>query len=420
MAEMNQKRGANNDRGSLLGRLPTGRAMPPELLLLLTAFVWGGYHPCMRMLLTDTTEHGSTPTPSEINLARFSLVAVLFVAQAACADAACFGRLGRRRGGDDRASLNSRGDAFGSTQSLLSAEEGAKGVPRKKLNRVLSLDAWMSAPPATGPKSSASSRNASLWGAACELAFWHFVTIAFQSTGVKYTGATRAGFIAASTTMMVPFVSTLAGEAVKSTTWIAACVAVCGTALIVFASSARSQGDVMTTREEEEASYDVFFGDVLTLIGSVAWAFFTFRLSRLAPNVNPLKLAVARSFCMACFVGVWFLVERLMSWSAVDDGGAVDDDGLGRLHKTHVSWLASPRALALTAFMAVGPGWLCGWWQTVAQASVPAARAAVLLATTPLWGAAWAAATMGERMATVGWVGGLTVVGGTMLVALER
>ena len=77
--------------------------MPPELLLLLTAFVWGGYHPCMRMLLTDTTEHGSTPTPSEINLARFSLVAVLFVAQAACADAACFGRLGRRRGGDDRA-----------------------------------------------------------------------------------------------------------------------------------------------------------------------------------------------------------------------------------------------------------------------------------------------------------------------------
>jgi drug/metabolite transporter (DMT)-like permease len=302
----------------------------------------------MRMLLTDTTEHGSAPTPSEINLARFSLVAVLFVAQAACADAACFGRLGRRRGGDDRASLNSRGDAFGSTQSLLSAEEGAKGLSRKKLNRVLSLDAWMPAPPATGPKSSASSRNASLWGAACELAFWHFVTIAFQSTGVAYTGATRAGFIAASTTMMVPFVSTLAGEAVKSTTWIAACVAVCGTALIVFASdNARSEGDVVPTREEEEASYDVFFGDVLTLIGSVAWAFFTFRLSKLAPNVDPLKLAVARSFCMAGFVGVWFLVERLMSWSVVEDGGAVDDDGAGRRHETHGSWLASPNALCV-------------------------------------------------------------------------
>uniref|UniRef100_A0A7S0D4K3 Drug/Metabolite transporter superfamily n=1 Tax=Micromonas pusilla TaxID=38833 RepID=A0A7S0D4K3_MICPS len=230
--------------------------MPPELMLLLTAFVWGGYHPCMRMLLTDTTEHGSAPTPSEINLARFSLVAVLFVAQAACADAACFGRLGRRRGGDNGASLNSRGDAFGSTQSLLSAEEGAKGISRKKLNRVLSLDAWMSAPPATGPRSSAAGRNASLWGAACELAFWHFVTIAFQSTGVAYTGATRAGFIAASTTMMVPFVSTLAGEAVKSTTWIAACVAVCGTALIVFASdNARSERDVITTRLKKRGSF---------------------------------------------------------------------------------------------------------------------------------------------------------------------
>lgn len=418
-----------------MGRLPTGRAMPPELLLLLTAFVWGGYHPCMRMLLTDTTEHGSTPTPSEINLARFSLVAVLFVAQAACADAACFARLGRRRGGDDGASLKSRGDAFGSTQSLLSAEEGARGHrERKKLNRVLSLDAWMSTPPTPRAASSfAAGRDASLWGAACELAFWHFVTIAFQSTGVAYTGATRAGFIAASTTMMVPFVSTLAGEAVRAKTWIAACVAMFGAALIVFASEGdektRHFDDVsmmtLTTKEEDASSSeknDVFFGDVLTLIGSVAWAAFTFRLSRLARRVSsPLKLATARSACMACFVFAWFVVERSLAWSAGSGDAMGDESIVGRTRKKKTPWwLLTPRALATTAFMAVGPGWLCGWWQTVAQASVPAARAAVLMATTPLWGAAWAAATMGERMATIGWVGGLTVVGGTALVALER
>ena len=101
VAEMNEKRGAKDDRG-----MPTTRrlrsekrsAMPPEFLLLSTAFVWGGYHPCMRMLLTDTSERGSAPTPSEINLARFSLVAALFVAQAICADAACFRRRARSGG----------------------------------------------------------------------------------------------------------------------------------------------------------------------------------------------------------------------------------------------------------------------------------------------------------------------------------
>ena len=70
--------------------------------------------------------------------------------------------------------------------------------------------------------------------------------------------------------------------------------------------------------------------------------------------------------------------------------------------------------------MAIGPGWACAWWQATAQASVSAARAAVLMSTTPLWGAVWAAAAMGETMDWVGWLGCLTVVGGTALVALDH
>jgi hypothetical protein len=40
-----------------------------------------------------------------------------------------------------------------------------------------------------------------------ELAFWHCLTVGLQSWGVNFTSATRAGFIATATTMMVPFIS---------------------------------------------------------------------------------------------------------------------------------------------------------------------------------------------------------------------
>ena len=402
--------------------------MPPELLLLSTAFVWGGYHPCMRMLLTDTSERGSAPTPSEINLARFSLVAALFVAQAACAGAACFRRRGSARGGGGGASrMTTREDdleTFDTTRSLVSAERGEEkrrpGETVGKLERAASLY----------------NKNAAfLWGAACELAFWHFVTIALQSTGVAFVGATRAGFIAASTTMTVPFVSALFGESVSTNTWIAAFVAMAGAALIVFSSASDddarvSVGNAAFSTDEtrfqskrfHDASSRVFLGDALTTAGSVAWAVFLFRLSRLAPRFPRLPLAVARSACMTLFVAAWWLVDTLVSsrsnhaQSVSVSARELETEGGEKPFR----WLASPRAAALTAFMAIGPGWACAWWQATAQASVSAARAAVLMSTTPLWGAVWAAAAMGETMDWVGWLGGLTVVGGTALVALER
>ena len=71
--------------------------------------------------------------------------------------------------------------------------------------------------------------------------------------------------------------------------------------------------------------------------------------------------------------------------------------------------------------MAVGPGYACAWMQAIAQAKVSASRAGVILATTPLWGAAWARASMGSReaMAPIGWAGGGIVVLGAALVAGE-
>lgn len=62
---------------------------------------------------------------------------------------------------------------------------------------------------------------------------------------------------------------------------------------------------------------------------------------------------------------------------------------------------------------------MCGFY-TTAQASVPAAKAQILMSSTPLWGATWAAMLLGETMDLLGWVGGITIVVGTVLVALEK
>lgn len=128
---------------------------------------------------------------------------------------------------------------------------------------------------------------------------------------------------------------------------------------------------------------------------------------------------------MTLFVAAWWLVDTFVSSRSNHVAASVsvtayERETEGGEKPPPFRWLASPRAAALTAFMAIGPGWACAWWQTTAQASVSAARAAVLMSTTPLWGAVWAAAAMGETMDWVGWLGGLTVVGGTALVALER
>ena len=106
--------------------------------------------------------------------------------------------------------------------------------------------------------------------------------------------------------------------------------------------------------------------------------------------------------------GVEFTGDR----SSLESSGNAQDD-------TPLGWLGTSKAVALILFMAIGPGWACSWWQTIAQAEVPAAKATVLMSTTPLWGALWAGLMMGETMSFFGWLGGFTIVGGTVLVALE-
>ena len=505
----------SNDSGSVLGlcrRLLRKRRVPPELLLLLTALIWGGYHPCMRVLLTETAEGTRSPTPSEINLARFSLVAVLFVAQAAVADSAVCWALScskqKRAGGTSRSTSpdgQSTGTGFGTTDGRSGETTTNDLESGTKIERVLSLDTWhvsgqtkaddrergrgmapdsqwqhfpqMPNTKRDSPKglTSVVSQRTVLIGAACELAWWHFITIALQSTGVLYTSVTRAGFISTSTTMMVPVMEILYGQSVSTVTWTAAAVTMFGTALIVVSKSSEQAtqpsvestvstvhtththtthgGHVEYEYADNTTTDDLFLGDFLTLLGSFTWAIFLLRLSKIAKSVPKFPLVVARSVCMVGFVFIWFILERVWVFTQGVEAQGVGDGilndqfgpnvegtafqvrGVGGVEftgdrsslessgnaqdDTPLGWLGTSKAVALILFMAIGPGWACSWWQTIAQAEVPAAKATVLMSTTPLWGALWAGLMMGETMSFFGWLGGFTIVGGTVLVALE-
>jgi drug/metabolite transporter (DMT)-like permease len=252
------------------------------------------------------------------------------------------------------------------------------------------------------PEKSYSTEKLALCSA--ELGFWHCLTVALQSWGVSFTSATRAGFIATTTTMMVPFISVALGISISGRVWASSAVVMLGTALIVYAKGAG--------QEDADGNLDhIMYGDMLTLLGSFFWAICLLRLSRHAAALPYGPLVITRSVFIAFFMGIW--------WAYDEASAAGEAHRNGGDHKAW-PWAQSARMWSLILFMGIGPGYACAWLQTMAQASVPAAKAQILMSSTPLWGAAWAAILLGEAMDLLGWVGGITIVTGTVLVALDK
>ena len=399
-----------------LARRLVALVVSPEATLVACAAVWGGYHPCMRAILASRDgDAAPPPSPAEINLARFTLTAAMCVAHRAVLVAA------RSRWRYDASSSEEGGSG---ERNLAAAFFGRGASP-------------------------------SLLRASLELALWHALTIGFQSCGVRYQSATRAGFVSSTTTMMVPAVAWFAGARATPRTWLAALVCVVGTVLVVAArdgtgdprdgdgigdprdgdgtgtvfslgtTRARRSPPAFSSGAFSSVSDDAFKGDALTLAGAFFWAVCLVRLSKLAPRHALVDLVTARAVAIALFVAAWFAAERAFEgeegWSGSGSSGARDDAAPVAWRWTTSRSAAASRARRLVLFMAVGPGYACAWMQAIAQAKVSASRAGVILATTPLWGAAWARASMGSReaMAPIGWAGGGIVVLGAALVAGE-
>ena len=414
----------------------------PESMLIATAAVWGSYHPTMRLMLTS--EDGwETPTPAELNVSRSAITAAMCVAQhlvmrRLSREKNTPTRDGRPDDDDDDDDEDRERDRYPNARTPLRGE-GRRGRRLVATNGGGDAEGRGSdsegggsrrartTPPTTrAPAAAARSRERStkrrLLAASAELAALHALTVGLQSCGVDHSSATRASFLATTSTVVVPLLATATGTPVAKRTWASAAACVLGTALIV---SSRTPGssDYSAALDEDAKDADTTLGDGLILAGAVVWATFLLRISKHARTLPVAPLVIWRNVLMfACYACWWAFDERFFRGGSEHMGFRRGRFSRGRTGSVPIAreafpWRDNSTTWGRVVFLAVGPGFACSWLQTIAQAKVAAAEAQVLISTQALWGAAWAFAMMGERMAPMGWAGGFAIVAGAVMVA---
>jgi len=411
----------------------------PESMLMATAAIWGSYHPTMRLMLTS--EDGwETPTPAELNVSRSAITAAMCVAQHLV-----MRRLSREKKGSDgrpdddedededrerdrypnaRTPLRGEGrrgrrliatNGGGDAEGRGSDSEG--GGPR----RARTTTTKTRVPAAAARSRDERSTKRRLFAASAELAALHALTVGLQSCGVDHSDATRASFLATTSTVVVPLLATATGTPVAKRTWASAAACVLGTVLIV--SSRTPSSDVGSAAFDEDDAADTTLGDGLILAGAAVWATFLLRISKHARTLPVAPLVIWRNVLMfLCYACWWAFDERFFRGGSEHMGFSRGRFSRGGERSVPIAreafpWRENSTTWGRVVFLAVGPGFACSWLQTIAQAKVAAAEAQVLISTQALWGAAWAFAMMGERMAPTGRAGGFAIVAGAVMVA---
>jgi drug/metabolite transporter (DMT)-like permease len=198
-----------------------------------------------------------------------------------------------------------------------------------------------------------------------------------ESTGLRQTTATNAGFITGLYVVFVPLLSALLLRArVGAGVWLAAVLAASGLALLSL------------------AGLEVRRGDLWVLLGAGIVAVHFLLVQRFAARVAPLALGVCQ-----------MLAASLLQLALAAPGG------LDPARAAHV-W----RPLVVTGVLGSGVAFAL---QLVAQSEVSATRAALLLGAESLFAALFSALWLGERLTGRQWLGAALVVCAMVLSELR-
>ena len=200
-----------------------------------------------------------------------------------------------------------------------------------------------------------------------------FVGFTLQSAGLARTTATNAGFITGLYVVFTPVIAALAlRQRAPGTVWLAVAASAVGLALLSI---------------QDLGAIRLHAGDLLVLAGAVAWAGHIAAVGRFSPRYPAWMLALAQMGFAA-----------LLHLVASAPGG-----------------LEIPQAVAgsvwplliLTGVFASGVAFTI---QVVAQRTVTAGRAVVMLAGEAIFSAAFSAVWIGERLSVHQWVGAALVL----------
>ena len=209
-----------------------------------------------------------------------------------------------------------------------------------------------------------------------------FAGYAFQTAGLQFTGAGRAGFITGLSVVIVPLLSALLGRRpIERAVGVGVLSATAGLALL-------SLGDPAAR------ALEVGLGDVLVFGCAWCFAFHILAVGRLAPGRSAVRLAFAQILVVAVLSGAAALIWERPTW-----------DGL----------VAVWPAAAFTGLLCTVVGFTV---QTRAQSFTSPSHTALIFSSEPVFAALFAYVFANERLGVPELLGCALILGGMLIVQL--
>lgn len=227
-----------------------------------------------------------------------------------------------------------------------------------------------------------------------ELVFGGFVGVGlfsyFLLGGAYYSLVLEVGLLNATTPVWVILISWFTGnERPRARTLAGLAIALAGTSLIV------CRGDLAALLQLR-----LSFGNALSLLGAIAFAWFSLRVRAWARELDLLSITV-----VTAWAGVLLVMLPAYVWWLVTGGAALASD-------RSQMW----PAVAAVCYVGVGPTLVGNILYLFGVTRIGAARAAVFLYLSPVFSAALAIAFLGERLAWFHVAGAVMAIGGLMLL----
>lgn len=211
-----------------------------------------------------------------------------------------------------------------------------------------------------------------IWQSGVQLGGWMFAGYALQAFGLQFTTASRSAFLLYLNVKLVPlFALMLYGRQSEVRTWLSACIAFAGTALL----------------SADGAPPNI--GDVFSLSAAAASALFILQLESASRVHAPAALNAVTLVCTAGYCLVWAFFDLTFVEPEVASG----------LLETMMD--LAPSLLYLSVVTTA----LANWLQTIGQADVRAQDAAIIYSLDPVYGAAFSWLLLGETMGMQGFIG---------------
>ena len=209
-----------------------------------------------------------------------------------------------------------------------------------------------------------------------------FLGFTFQTVGLKYTTATKAGFITGLSVILVPIISHFfIREKISKNSIIGVILAVIGLWFLNYNSS-----------------FIFNFGDFLVLLCAVSFAMHIISVGLYARKVDYVLLVMVQlttvfvlSFLMALFF------ER---------------PGIHLYYPSGVWW-----SIILTGIFATA---LAFYMQNKFQRYSTATKTAIIFSGEPIFGAIFAYLLLGEKVGLIAWIGGLLIIFGMIISQREK